>query len=68
MTPAYSRYYNETRTHLSLDKDAPLDRAIQRQGAIVAAPILSVLFADTIFRRDRSAVSGVAAPQSARIR
>ena len=39
MTPAYSRYYNETRTHLSLDKDAPLGRAIQRQGAIVAAPI-----------------------------
>ena len=40
---AYSRYYNQTRTHLSLDKDAPLGRAIQRQGAIVAVPILSGL-------------------------
>ena len=28
---AYSRYYNQTRTHLSLDKDAPLGRAIQRR-------------------------------------
>ena len=43
MTPAYSRYYNETRTHLSSDKDAPLGRSIQRQGAIVAVPILSGL-------------------------
>ena len=40
---AYSRYYNQTRTHLSLDKDAPLGRSIQRQGAIVAVPILSGL-------------------------
>lgn len=27
---SYFSYYNETRTHLSLDKDAPLPRAIQR--------------------------------------
>ena len=39
----YSRYYNETRTHLSLGKDAPSGRAIQRYGAIVTAPILSGL-------------------------
>jgi len=32
-----------TRTHLSLDKDAPLPRAIQRYGTIVATPILSGL-------------------------
>src|SRR5262245_33986471 len=38
---AHSRYYNETRTHLSLDKDAPLVRAVQRHGTIVAVPILS---------------------------
>ena len=38
---AYSAYYNETRTHLSLDKDAPLGRSIQRRGAIVAVPVLS---------------------------
>jgi transposase InsO family protein len=40
---AYSRYYNQTRTHLSLDKDAPLGRSIQRSGAIIAAPVLSGL-------------------------
>ena len=40
---AYVRYYNETRTHLSLDKDAPLGRAIHRHGAIVTVPILSGL-------------------------
>jgi len=36
-------YYNEARTHLALDKDAPLGRAVQRTGAIVAIPILSGL-------------------------
>jgi Integrase core domain len=39
----YSSYYNESRTHLSLDKDAPLHRAAQRCGTIVATPILSGL-------------------------
>jgi hypothetical protein len=29
----YSSYYNETRTHLGLEKDAPLGRAIRRCGA-----------------------------------
>jgi len=40
---SYFSYYNETRTHLSLDKDAPLPRAVQRCGTIVATPILSGL-------------------------
>jgi hypothetical protein len=31
-------------THLALDKDAPLGRAVQRSGAIVAIPILSGLY------------------------
>jgi transposase InsO family protein len=39
----YSLYYNETRTHLGLRKDAPLRRAIQRSGTIVATPILAGL-------------------------
>ena len=38
----YSLYYNETRTHLGLSKDAPLRRAVQRSGTIVTTPILSV--------------------------
>ena len=40
---SHYNYYNETRTHLSLNKDAPLVRAIQRHGAVVAVPILSGL-------------------------
>ena len=35
--------YNESRTHLALEKDAPLRRAIQRCGAITTTPILSGL-------------------------
>jgi hypothetical protein len=39
----YSLYYNETRTHLGLAKDAPLRRATQRSGTIIVTPILSGL-------------------------
>ena len=39
----YALYYNETRTHLGLAKDAPLRRAVQRCGIIVTTPILSGL-------------------------
>jgi transposase InsO family protein len=31
----YASYYNESRTHLSVHKDAPLERAVQRYGTIV---------------------------------
>jgi hypothetical protein len=40
---SYAAYYNEVRTHLALGKDAPLGRAVQRSGIIVAIPILSGL-------------------------
>jgi hypothetical protein len=40
---SYSSYYNQSRTHLSLDKDAPLQRTVQRCGTIIATPILSGL-------------------------
>jgi hypothetical protein len=39
----YGTYYNEVRTHLALDNDAPLGRAVQRSGAIATIPILSGL-------------------------
>jgi transposase InsO family protein len=39
----YAAYYNEVRTHLSLDKDAPNSRRSQRFGSIVAIPILGGL-------------------------
>jgi transposase InsO family protein len=40
---AYAPYYNQARTHLALQKDAPLHRAVLRSGAIVAIPILAGL-------------------------
>ena len=39
----YASCYNRSRTHLALEKDAPLRRAVQRSGAIVAIPILAGL-------------------------
>jgi transposase InsO family protein len=36
----YALYYNETRTHLGLAKDAPRRRAVQRYGDIVTTPVL----------------------------
>src|ERR1700761_1638045 len=37
---SYADYYNETRTHLALDKDAPLSRTVKRAGRILCRPIL----------------------------
>src|SRR5437763_1598674 len=39
----YAAYYNELRTHRSLNKDAPIYRAIQHVGRIVSAPVLGDL-------------------------
>ena len=39
----YAAYYNQTRTHLALQKDAPLYRVVQPSGRIVAIPVLSEL-------------------------
>src|SRR6266516_2377191 len=39
----YAAYYNELRTHRSLNKDAPVRRAIQHVGRIVSAPVLGGL-------------------------
>jgi transposase InsO family protein len=40
---SYARYYNETRTHLALDKDAPVSRTVKRAGRILCRPILGGL-------------------------
>ncbi len=40
---SYARYYNEIRTHRSLDKDAPVSRPVQRTGVITSNPILGGL-------------------------
>ena len=40
---AYAAYYNQARTHLALQKDAPLHRVVQRSGDIIIIPILAGL-------------------------
>jgi transposase InsO family protein len=40
---SYSLYYNDTRTHLGLGKDAPRRRAVEQSGTVVAIPVLSGL-------------------------
>src|ERR1700716_4412799 len=40
---SYARYYNEIRTHRSLDKDAPVTRPVQRVGVISSRAVLGGL-------------------------
>ena len=40
---SYMKYFNEARTHLSLNKDAPIPRAVQAAGRILCRPILGGL-------------------------
>jgi transposase InsO family protein len=40
---SYASYYNNIRTHRSLDKDAPVSRMVQRTGSIKSHPILGGL-------------------------
>jgi transposase InsO family protein len=40
---SYARYYNESRIHRSLNKDAPFPRAIERLGVITSRPVLDGL-------------------------
>src|ERR1700752_4080159 len=60
----YKDYYNRARTHLSLNKDAPVPRAIEAVGCIHASPILSglSLCPDLISDRDSRRSCHAAAP------
>jgi transposase InsO family protein len=40
---AYARYYNDLRTHRSLDKDTPFSRPVQRTGGITSQALLGGL-------------------------
>jgi len=40
---SYMKYFNEARTHLSLNKDAPVPRAVHASGRILCRPILGGL-------------------------
>jgi hypothetical protein len=53
----YATYYNEVRTHVSLGKDAPCRRPVERFGDIVAYPVLGglqpSLCSNLVFGSDR---------------
>ncbi len=40
---SYMKYYNEMRTHLSVEKDAPVPRVVERAGHILCRPVLGGL-------------------------
>ena len=40
---SYMKYHNEIRTHLSLEKDAPVSRAVKPAGTILCRPVLGGL-------------------------
>ena len=40
---SYINYYNEARTHLSLNKDVPIPRAVDTTGRIISRPVLGGL-------------------------
>jgi len=40
---SYMKYYNEVRTYLSLEKDTPVSRAVERTGHILCRPVLGGL-------------------------
>jgi len=40
---AYAHYYNDLRTHRSLDKDAPFSRPVQWTGSITSQALLGGL-------------------------
>jgi transposase InsO family protein len=43
MLLSYMKYYNEVRTHLSLEKDTPISRVVERTGHILCRPVLGGL-------------------------
>ena len=60
---AYATYYNQARTHMALQKDAPLYRAVQRNGTIIAIPVLSGLH-HRYARRHILGVQNLRAPET----
>jgi transposase InsO family protein len=48
---SYEKYYNETRTHLSLQKDAPVPRAVQTVARTLAVPVLGGLHHQCLERK-----------------
>ena len=63
----YASYHNEARTHLSLGKDAPISRTIERFGRIIAEPMVGGLH-HRYARIQFSVGTGLALPNRRRVR
>jgi hypothetical protein len=63
----YASYYNRSRTHLSLNKDAPMRRPVHALGSIEARPVLGGLHHHyvRILISDRDRTNAVTDPRSA---
>jgi transposase InsO family protein len=55
---SYMDYYNGTRTHLSLNNDAPISRAAEAAGRILCHPILGGLITNMVRQEKPDASSG----------
>jgi hypothetical protein len=57
---SYQKYCNQARTHLSLEKDTPIPRAVQTVGQTLAVPILDGLHHPSVsFRQGQRTKSNV---------
>src|ERR1700738_614771 len=60
---SYMKYYNGARTHLSLEKDAPVSRAVERAGQILCHPnsrrATSRICSNLIYDRHRERLLGI---------
>ena len=62
----YAAYYNGSRIHRSLDRDAPLHRAIERVGVITSRPVLAA-FITNIAESEFSAHTTASASTTRRV-
>jgi hypothetical protein len=60
---AYADYYNGTRTHLALEKDAPLSRPVHAIGQVVAIPVLGGLHHQYAPRTVSASLCGLCVPK-----
>lgn len=67
---SYMQYYHEVRTHLSLDKDAPAPRSVQRAGHILCLSdlrwIASPICPDLIYDRHSRPIRFIRIPPGSR--
>ena len=61
---SYARYYNEARTHRSLNKDAPITRPVQRTGHIASHALVGGLHHQYVRKFEFSVHTGIGGPRT----